>query len=352
MKIVVTGGCGFIGSALVRHLLDHTGHAVVNVDKLTYAACPQSLADVTGNGRYAFFQVDVCDRPTLDALLSEHRPDAIMHLAAETHVDRSIDGPTDFLATNVVGTYALLESARSYWDRLPRGRKDGFRFHHISTDEVFGSLGPTGRFSETSAYAPRSPYAASKAAADHFVRAWWHTYGLPTLVSNCSNNFGPRQFPEKLIPLTILRGLAGRSLPVYGDGSNVRDWLFVEDHAEALVAILERGEPGADYTVGGDAERSNLTVVAAICDILDELRPDAAGPRRRLIDFVPDRPGHDFRYAIDASKIAHDLGWRTRHGFEEALRRTVSWYLENEPWWRPILDGRYRTERLGLAAAS
>ena len=229
---------------------------------------------------------------------------------------------------------------------------DGFRFHHVSTDEVFGSLGQTGRFSETSAYAPRSPYAASKAAADHFVRAWRHTYGLPTLVSNCSNNFGPRQFPEKLIPLTILRGLPGRSLPVYGDGSNVRDWLFVEDHAEALVAILERGEPGADYTVGGDAERSNLTVVAAICDILDELRPDAAGPRRRLIDFVADRPGHDFRYAIDASKITRDLGWRPRHAFDEALRTTVSWYLENDAWWRPILDGRYSTERLGRTAAS
>ncbi len=352
MKIVVTGGCGFIGSAVVRHLLDHTDHAVVNVDKLTYAACPQSLADRTGHARYAFFQVDVCDRPALDALLSDQRPDAIMHLAAETHVDRSIDGPADFLATNVVGTHTLLEAARSYWDRLPRARKGGFRFHHISTDEVFGSLGPTGRFSETSAYAPRSPYAASKAAADHFVRAWRHTYGLPTLVSNCSNNFGPRQFPEKLIPLTILRGLVGRSLPVYGDGSNVRDWLFVEDHAEALVAILERGEPGADYTVGGDAERSNLTVVETICEMLDELRPNAAGPRRRLIDFVPDRPGHDFRYAVDAAKIAHDLGWQPRHGFEDALLRTVSWYLENEPWWRPILDGGYRTERLGLAAAS
>ena len=351
MKILVTGGCGFIGSAVVRHLLAATDHAVVNVDKLTYAASPESLASVATEPRYDFVQADVCDRATIDAILVAHRPDAIMHLAAETHVDRSIDGPADFVATNVGGTYTLLEAARLYWNGLPCARKAGFRFHHVSTDEVFGSLGATGRFSETTPYAPRSPYAASKAASDHFVRAWRDTYGLPTLVSNCSNNFGPCQFPEKLIPLTILRGLAGQSLPVYGDGSNVRDWLFVEDHAEALVAILERGAVGEAYNVGGDAERSNLTVVHAICDILDELLPVHTGPRRSLVDFVADRPGHDFRYAIDAGKIARDLGWRPRHGFENALRRTVSWYLENEAWWRPILDGRYRTERLGLAAA-
>ncbi|MET4701566.1 dTDP-glucose 4,6-dehydratase [Constrictibacter sp. MBR-5] len=351
MRILVTGGCGFIGSAVVRHLLAATDHAVVNVDKLTYAASPESLASVATEPRYDFVQADVCDRATIDAILVAHRPDAIMHLAAETHVDRSIDGPADFVATNVGGTYTLLEAARLYWNGLPCARKAGFRFHHVSTDEVFGSLGATGRFSETTPYAPRSPYAASKAASDHFVRAWRDTYGLPTLVSNCSNNFGPCQFPEKLIPLTILRGLAGQSLPVYGDGSNVRDWLFVEDHAEALVAILERGAVGEAYNVGGDAERSNLTVVHAICDILDELLPVHTGPRRSLVDFVADRPGHDFRYAIDAGKIARDLGWRPRHGFENALRRTVSWYLENEAWWRPILDGRYRTERLGLAAA-
>ena len=350
MKILVTGGAGFIGSNFVLDWISAGLGPIVNVDKLTYAASPESLASVATEPRYDFVQADVCDRATIDAILVAHRPDAIMHLAAETHVDRSIDGPADFVATNVGGTYTLLEAARLYWSGLPCARKAGFRFHHVSTDEVFGSLGATGRFSETTPYAPRSPYAASKAASDHFVRAWRDTYGLPTLVSNCSNNFGPCQFPEKLIPLTILRGLAGQSLPVYGDGSNVRDWLFVEDHAEALVAILERGAVGEDYNVGGDAERSNLTVVRAICGILDDLRPIPGRPRRQLIEFVADRPGHDFRYAIDAGKIARALGWRPRHGFEDALRRTVSWYLENEGWWRPILDGRYRTERLGLAA--
>ena len=352
MKVLVTGGAGFIGSAVIRHLLRHTTHRVVNLDKLTYAANLDSLREAEGHPRYAFVRADICDRTALDRAFKEHEPDAVMHLAAESHVDRSIDGPTAFVSTNVVGTCTLLEAARAHFERLPHDRRAGFRFHHVSTDEVFGALGAEGRFTESTPYAPRSPYSASKAAADHLVRAWRHTYGLPTIVSNCSNNYGPYQFPEKLIPLMIVRGLAGQPLPVYGDGSNVRDWLFVDDHAEALTAVLERGTVGEDYNIGGEAERSNLAVVEAICDALDEARelPDGR-QRRQLINFVTDRPGHDFRYAIDGAKIAGELGWRPKVDFEEGLRRTVAWYLANEAWWRPILEGRYRTQRLGLEAA-
>jgi dTDP-glucose 4,6-dehydratase len=352
MKVLVTGGAGFIGSAVIRHLLRHTAHQVLNFDKLTYAANLQSLQEAEGNPRYAFIRADICDRAAVDRVFKEHEPDAIMHLAAESHVDRSIDGPAAFISTNVVGTCTLLEAARAYFERLPADRRARFKFHHISTDEVFGALGAEGRFTEATPYSPRSPYSASKAASDHLVRAWRHTYGLPTVVSNCSNNYGPYQFPEKLIPLMIVRGLAGQSLPVYGDGSNVRDWLFVDDHAEALTAVLERGRVGDDYNIGGDAERSNLDVVEAICDALDGARalPDGR-KRRQLINFVTDRPGHDFRYAIDATKIAGELGWRPKVDFDEGLRRTVAWYLANEAWWRPILEGRYRTERLGLEAA-
>jgi dTDP-glucose 4,6-dehydratase len=352
MKVLVTGGAGFIGSAVIRHLLRHTTHRVVNLDKLTYAANLASLQEAEGNPRYAFIRADICDRAALDRAFKEHEPDAIMHLAAESHVDRSIDGPAAFVSTNVVGTCSLLEVARAYFERLAGDRRARFRFHHVSTDEVFGALGAEGRFTESTPYAPRSPYSASKAASDHLVRAWRHTYGLPTLVSNCSNNYGPYQFPEKLIPLMIVRGLAGQPLPVYGDGSNVRDWLFVDDHAEALTAVLERGRVGEDYNIGGDAECSNLAVVEAICEALDEARalPDGRS-RRQLISFVTDRPGHDFRYAIDGTKIAGELGWRPKVDFAEGLRRTVAWYLANEAWWRPILESRYRTERLGLEAA-
>jgi dTDP-glucose 4,6-dehydratase len=348
---MVTGGAGFIGSAVVRHMLAQTENEVVNVDKLTYAANLASLADVQGHPRYAFACVDVCDRAALDEVFFRYAPDAVMHLAAESHVDRSIDGPSAFITTNVVGTFTALEAARAYFERLSGEKRAAFRFHHVSTDEVFGALGSDGYFTETTPYAPRSPYSASKAASDHLVRAWGHTYGLPTLVSNCSNNYGPYQFPEKLIPLMILRGLAGEPLPVYGNGQNVRDWLFVEDHAAALVAVLSRGRVGEDYNIGGNAERTNLEVVEAICDALDERAPLAGGSRRQRISFVTDRPGHDFRYAIDAAKIGRELDWAPRVDFAEGLRRTVAWYLGNEAWWRSILDGRYRTERLGLQAA-
>ena len=351
MKILVTGGAGFIGSAVCRHLIATTDHHVVNLDKLTYAANLTSLNPVSNNPRYQFVQGDICDGGLVAALLRQHDIDAIMHLAAESHVDRSIDGPAAFIETNIVGTYTLLDAARQYWVEARAKDPQGFRFHHISTDEVFGDLPFDGtRFTEQTPYRPSSPYSASKASADHLVRAWHATYGLPVVVSNCSNNYGPYHFPEKLIPLTILNALAGKSIGVYGKGENVRDWLHVEDHAEALVTILERGRAGQSYNVGGNAERTNLAVVETICDLLDARRPLAGGsPRRSLITFVTDRPGHDRRYAIDAAKIAADLGWRPKHTFEEGIAATVDWYLANDDWWRPIREGRYSGERLGAA---
>jgi len=348
LRFLVTGGCGFIGSAAVRLLLRETPHAVVNVDKLTYAANPASLAEVDRDPRYRFEKVDVCDGAELARVFREHRPDVVMHLAAESHVDRSIDGPGAFVDTNVVGTATLLGAALDYWRALPAERRDRFRFHHVSTDEVFGSLGAHDPpFVETTPYDPRSPYSATKAGADHLVRAWRETYGLPTLVTNCSNNYGPFHFPEKLIPLMILKGLRGEPLPVYGKGDNVRDWLYVEDHARALVRAATLGAPGASYNLGGDAERTNLEVVRAVCALLDELAPSPEGPHARLVTFVADRPGHDFRYAMDASKAKRELGWAPRETFESGLRKTVAWYLARRDWWAPLFE-RYRGARLGL----
>jgi dTDP-glucose 4,6-dehydratase len=348
--ILVTGGAGFIGSAVVRLLLGESEAVVVNLDKLTYAANPLALEGAERHARYRFEQADIADGAALRAILARHQPDAIMHLAAETHVDRSIDGPAAFIHTNIIGTYTLLEAVRDYHAALPAGRAAGFRFHHVSTDEVFGSLGSDGAFTETTAYAPTSPYSASKAASDHLVRAWHATYGLPIVLSNCSNNYGPWQFPEKLMPLMIIKALRGETLPVYGTGLNVRDWLHVEDHAAALWSILRRGRLGESYNVGGNAERTNLAVVQAITDLVDELSGVLAGgvARRSLIAHVADRPGHDLRYAIDASKIARELGWRPRQSFESGLRATVRWYLDNHHWWENI--GHYRQDRLGLAA--
>jgi dTDP-glucose 4,6-dehydratase len=349
MKLLVTGGAGFIGSAVIRLVLRETAASVVNLDKLTYAANLDSLAAIEHDPRYAFEKVDICDRPELERVFRQHRPDAVMHLAAESHVDRSIDAPAAFLQTNVVGTCTLLEVALDYWRSLPQQRQPGFRFHHVSTDEVYGSLGPTGRFSETTAYEPNSPYSASKAASDHFVRAWHHTYGLPVVASNCSNNYGPWQFPEKLIPLVTTNALLGKPLPVYGKGENVRDWLFVEDHARALWLILTAGRVGETYNVGGDSERRNLAVVEAICDLVDAMAPPLpSGPRRSLIEFVSDRPGHDLRYAIDASKLQVELAWRPRENFASGLERTVAWYLDNRAWWERLRAGIYAGDRLGL----
>jgi len=351
MRILVTGGAGFIGSALVRHLIGETSHEVLNLDKLTYAGLLSSLAPIDGNPRYRFVKGDICDAALVARLLAEFQPDVIAHLAAESHVDRSIDGPGEFIQTNLVGTFTMLNQALGYWRGLSEQRRTAFRFHHISTDEVFGSLGEDGFFTETTPYDPRSPYSASKAGSDHLVRAWGHTYGLPVLVTNCSNNYGPYHFPEKLIPLVIIRALAGEPLPVYGDGSNVRDWLYVEDHARALRAVFEHGRPGETYNVGGNSERRNLEVVETICATLDRLSPRADGkPYSSQITFVADRPGHDHRYAIDASKIRAELGWEPQARFEDGIERTVGWYLENRDWWGDILAGRYDTGRLGLAS--
>lgn len=347
-KILVTGGAGFIGSAVVRHLVER-GYQVVNVDKLTYSGNPESIRSVATSTNYAFHQVDICDGAAVAAVLRDEQPDAIMHLAAETHVDRSIDGPAEFVETNVVGTFRLLAAALDYWRSLGPERARDFRFHHISTDEVFGQLElDRGIFTEETPYDPSSPYSASKAAADHFVRAWRVTYGLPVVLTNCSNNYGPYHFPEKLIPLVILNALEEKPLPVYGEGANVRDWLYVDDHARALETVLIKGAIGESYNIGGRAERSNLTVVHTICDILDRLRPRAGGQSYRdLIAFVADRPGHDLRYAIDSSKLERELGWRAQETFESGMEKTVAWYLDNDWWWRPIRERTYAGERLG-----
>ena len=343
MKLLVTGGAGFIGSAVVRQAIA-AGHAVVNVDCLTYAACLDNVASVSGAPGYAFEQVDICDAAAIARVFDIHQPDAVMHLAAESHVDRSIDGPGAFIETNVKGTFVLLEAARTYWTR--HGQPGGFRFHHISTDEVYGSLGATGQFTENTPYAPRSPYSASKAASDHLVRAWHETYGLPVVLTNCSNNYGPFHFPEKLIPVVILNALAGKPIPVYGAGENVRDWLYVEDHAQALLMVLQKGAVGRSYNIGGESEARNIDLVRLICAALDDLRP-AARPHADLITFVADRPGHDLRYAIDPSRIREELGWRPSVTLEEGLRRTVHWYLDNEAWWRPLLARAGVGQRLG-----
>lgn len=352
MKILVTGGAGFIGSALIRYVLGNTGHSVINVDKLTYAGNLESLKPIENLPNYGFEKADICDGPTINRLLQTHQPDAIMHLAAESHVDRSIDGPSAFIETNIVGTYTLVEAARGYWQMLEGDKKDRFRFHHISTDEVYGDLPNDGSlFTEKTSYSPSSPYSASKASSDHIVRAWQRTYGLPVLVTNCSNNYGPYHFPEKLIPLVILNALEGKPLPVYGDGKQIRDWLYVDDHARALLTVVETGKVGETYNIGGHNEKENIMVVRTICAILEELHPQKpAGVLRYedLITFVKDRPGHDLRYAIDADKIARDLGWMPKETFETGLRKTVQWYLDNLEWCRHVQDGSYRRERLGL----
>jgi len=373
MKLLITGGAGFIGSAVIRHIIANTNDEVINLDKLTYAGNLESLAEVSDSNRYSFEQVDICDRAEVDRVLIQHKPDAIMHLAAESHVDRSIDGPADFIETNIVGTYTLLEATRQYWQVLEGDKKANFRFHHISTDEVYGDLPhpndqdkgeegipPVGRieqseirqpsalplFTETTPYAPSSPYSASKASSDHLVRAWRRTYGLPTLVTNCSNNYGPYHFPEKLIPLMILNALEGKPLPVYGKGDQIRDWLYVEDHARALYKVVTEGKPGETYNIGGHNEKQNIEVVHTLCDILQELRPQQAR-YRDLIATVKDRPGHDRRYAIDASKIQKELGWMPRETFETGIRKTVQWYLDNLDWCQRVQDGSYQRERLG-----
>jgi len=352
MKIMVTGGAGFIGSALVRYLIGHTDHELLVVDKLTYAGNLGSLASVRSHPRYHFNLTNICDCLAISAIFSTFDPDAVMHLAAESHVDRSIDGPAEFINTNVVGTYVLLEAALAHWRKLG-ARAEGFRFLHVSTDEVYGALNDEGRFTESTRYDPRSPYSATKAASDHLVRAWSHTYGLPILLTNCSNNYGPHQFPEKLIPLTIIKGLAGEPMPVYGHGLNVRDWLFVDDHAQALTLVLERGRVGETYNIGGNAERRNIDVVGAICDAMDQLTQcPTASSHRKLINFVPDRPGHDFRYAMDFSKVNAELGWSPKHSFGTGLLSTVKWYLENRAWWEPLLSAHDAGVRRGLSKKS
>lgn len=346
-KILVTGGAGFIGSAVVRQFIAETDVTVINVDKLTYAGNLDSLPGLMGHSRHVFERVDICDAKEVARVYSQHQPDGVMHLAAESHVDRSIDGPAAFIETNILGTYTLLEAARGYWSSLPQERRDGFRFHHISTDEVYGSLGESGLFTEETPYAPNSPYSASKASSDHLVRAWHHTYGMPVVTTNCSNNYGPYHFPEKLIPLVILNALEGKPLPVYGKGDNVRDWLYVDDHAQALRLVLEKGKPGETYNIGGHNERTNLQVVNAICTLLDELAPRATGTYASQVTFVQDRPGHDQRYAIDAGKIERELGWKPQETFESGLRKTVQWYLDNRDWCEQVQSGKYRRERLG-----
>jgi dTDP-glucose 4,6-dehydratase len=352
VKILITGGAGFIGSAVVRQFIAETDAAVVNVDKLTYAGNLDSVAEAVHSPRYHFEHVDICNAPAVQRLFAQYRPDAVMHLAAESHVDRSIDGPSQFIETNILGTYTLLEVARNYWQGLEGAARARFRFHHISTDEVYGTLGADGYFSEETPYQPNSPYSASKAASDHLVRAWHHTYGLPTLTTNCSNNYGPYHFPEKLIPLVIIKALRGEPLPIYGKGDNIRDWLYVEDHARALRLVLEKGRLGETYNIGGHNERSNLEVVRAICALLDELLPTSPfAPHSSLITFVADRPGHDKRYAIDAGKLERELGWRPAETFESGLRKTVQWYLHNRIWWERVLSGAYQGERMGLSSA-
>lgn len=349
MKILVTGGAGFIGSAVIR-LAVQRGLSVVNVDALTYAACLDNVAPVADSPQYAFEQADIRDRGALKRIFAEHRPDAVMHLAAESHVDRSIDGPSDFIETNIGGTFNMLEAARTYWEEA--GKPEAFRFHHISTDEVFGSLGETGLFTEETAYDPRSPYSASKASSDHLVRAWHETYGLPAVVTNCSNNYGPYHFPEKLIPVVILNALAGKPIPVYGKGENVRDWLYVEDHADALLLVLQKGTPGRSYNVGGENERRNIDLVRTICALLDQKRPKADGSYAEQITFVTDRPGHDMRYAIDPTRIRDELGWKPSVNVEEGLEKTVQWYLDNESWWRALQDRKGVGQRLGVTAGA
>lgn len=356
MKILVTGGAGFIGSAVVRHIINNTTHSVINVDKLTYSGNLNSVANAAQNARYIFEKVDICDADALQTLFAKYEPDAVMHLAAESHVDRSIDGPAAFIETNIIGTYTLLEAARTYWKSLPESRKKVFRFHHISTDEVYGDLhGTDDLFTEATPYAPSSPYSASKASSDHLVRAWQRTYGLPVIVTNCSNNYGPYHFPEKLIPLMILNALAGKPLPVYGKGNQIRDWLYVEDHARALYKVITEGKVGETYNIGGHNEKQNIDVVKTICSILEELAPIANSKLdipsyESLITHVTDRPGHDLRYAIDARKIERELSWKPEETFETGIRKTIKWYLDNKDWWQAVLDGSYKLERLGQGA--
>jgi len=351
IKILVTGGAGFIGSAVIRHIIKNTEHHVLNIDKLTYAGNLESLISISDNPRYQFSETDICDHAAVEQLFSDFQPDIVMHLAAESHVDRSIDGPAAFITTNIVGTYTLLEVARKYWQNLNEGKKSKFKFHHISTDEVYGDLeGTTDLFTENTAYLPSSPYSASKASSDHLVRAWHRTYGFPVMVTNCSNNYGPYHFPEKLIPLVILNALDGKPLPVYGNGQQIRDWLFVEDHARALYRVATEGVVGETYNIGGHNEKQNIEVIKTICQILDELEPQLNGQSyEKLMTFVKDRPGHDLRYAIDASKIERELGWKPQESFETGIRKTVQWYLDNLEWCRRVQDGSYQRERLGEA---